>query len=120
MIAGGSPTVVSGSAITARGRSEEWRSVRLVPVAGSVMTAPVDSSEPVPAVVGTATTGAAAGKVRARGPPKASRAMRPGAAASGAPPATGAVTAAHSATALPASIAAPPPMAHTPSAPSAR
>ncbi len=58
VMAGGTPTVSSGSAITATGMMRGWKISRLVCVASSVMTETRPTSEPVPAVVGTATVGA--------------------------------------------------------------
>ena len=54
----GSPTVSSGSRITRPGIIRGWKMIRLVCSArASVMTEARPVSEPVPEVVGTATTG---------------------------------------------------------------
>ena len=55
---GGMPTVSSGSQITTFGIIIGWKIIFLVCVASSVMTPARPTSEPVPAVVGTATIGA--------------------------------------------------------------
>src|SRR6185437_9021918 len=55
---GGMPTVSSGSQITTRGIILGWKITFLVCVDSWVMTPARPTSEPVPAVVGTATTGA--------------------------------------------------------------
>ena len=58
VIAGGRPTVSSGSRITCAGIILGWKMIFLVRVARLVMTPARPTSEPVPAVVGTATIGA--------------------------------------------------------------
>ncbi len=58
VITGGMPTVSSGSQITIFGIIFGWKITFLVCVASCVMTPARPTSEPVPAVVGTATTGA--------------------------------------------------------------
>ena len=68
--AGGRPTVSSGSRITCAGIILGWKITFLVWVARLVMTPARPTSEPVPAVVGTATIGRDAGGVGA-GPPVA-------------------------------------------------
>jgi hypothetical protein len=55
---GGMPTVSSGSQMTILGIIFGWKITFLVWVASSVMTPARPTSEPVPAVVGTATIGA--------------------------------------------------------------
>ena len=55
---GGSPRHSSGSRITMAGSSRGWKINRLSCACSSVITATRPTSEPVPAVVGTATTGA--------------------------------------------------------------
>ncbi len=57
---GGMPVVSFGSAITIAGRSLGWKITFLVCVSSLVMTPARPTSEPVPAVVGTATIGAMA------------------------------------------------------------
>ena len=54
----GSPTVSSGSAITTTGSIFGWKMIFLVRSRTSVITDARPTSEPVPEVVGTATTGA--------------------------------------------------------------
>ncbi|KAG1172196.1 hypothetical protein G6F35_016910 [Rhizopus arrhizus] len=58
VIFGGSPTVSSGSRMTMAGSMRAWKMMRLTCAASSVMTDARPTSDPVPAVVGTATTGA--------------------------------------------------------------
>ena len=58
VIAGGMPTVSSGSQIVTAGIICGWKMIFLVCVASSVTTPARPTSEPVPAVVGTATIGA--------------------------------------------------------------
>ena len=55
---GGSPTVNSGSSMTTAGSMRGWKMIFLVWSERSVITEARPTSEPVPAVVGTATTGA--------------------------------------------------------------
>ncbi len=55
---GGRPRVSSGSAMTSPGSMRGWKMIFLVWSRSSVITAARPTSEPVPAVVGTATTGA--------------------------------------------------------------
>ena len=57
---GGMPTVSSGSQIVTFGSIRGWKMIFLVWVFSLVTTAARPTSEPVPAVVGTATTGAIA------------------------------------------------------------
>ena len=57
VMAGGMPTVSSGSQMVIFGIISGWKITFLVCVASSVMTPARPTSEPVPAVVGTATTG---------------------------------------------------------------
>ena len=64
----GMPTVSSGSAMTIAGSSFGWKITFLVCVASLVMTPARPTSEPVPAVVGTATIGAIAVGIGARPP----------------------------------------------------
>ena len=54
----GMPTVRAGSLMTTRGIIFGWKMMRLVWVRSSMITAARPTSEPVPAVVGTAMTGA--------------------------------------------------------------
>ena len=68
VMAGGMPTVSSGSAITTFGIIFGWKMIFLVCVVSSVRTPARPTSEPVPAVVGTATIGAIAVGVGARPP----------------------------------------------------
>ena len=65
---GGMPTVSSGSQITTFGIIFGWKMIFLVCVVSSVMTPARPTSEPVPAVVGTATIGAMPSRVGARPP----------------------------------------------------
>ncbi|MNT02988.1 hypothetical protein D3C72_1375040 [compost metagenome] len=55
---GGRPTVSSGSRMTMEGSMRAWKMMRFTWADSSVMTEARPTSEPVPAVVGTATTGA--------------------------------------------------------------
>ncbi|MNT77759.1 hypothetical protein D3C72_2169090 [compost metagenome] len=58
VILGGRPMVSSGSRITMDGSMRAWKMIRFTWADSSVMTDARPTSEPVPAVVGTATTGA--------------------------------------------------------------
>ena len=101
---GGMPTVSSGSAITIAGSSFGWKMIFLVWVASFVMTPARPTSEPVPAVVGTATIGAIASEfARVHQSPISSKSH------------TGRVWPAWKAMSLPRSSAEPPPKAMTPS-----
>ena len=101
---GGMPTVVPGSAITIAGSSFGWKITFLVCVASLVMTPARPTSEPVPAVVGTATIGAiASASARVHQSPISSKSQ------------TGRVCPAWKAISLPRSSAEPPPKAMTPS-----
>ena len=62
------PTVSSGSQIVTFGIISGWKMIFLVCVASSVMTPARPTSEPVPAVVGTATIGAMPVRIGARPP----------------------------------------------------
>ena len=74
VIAGGRPTVSSGSRITCAGSILGWKITFLVWVARLVMTPARPTSEPVPAVVGTATIGAMpAGSARVHQSPTSSK-----------------------------------------------
>ena len=55
---GGRPTVNSGSDITMAGTMVGWKMIFLTLISSLVMTLERPTSEPVPDVVGTATTGA--------------------------------------------------------------
>ena len=68
VIEGGMPTVSSGSQITTFGIIFGWKITFLVCVASSVTTPARPTSEPVPAVVGTATIGAILSGIGARPP----------------------------------------------------
>ena len=61
VIPGGSPQVRTGSTSACWARRSGLAMPALVWVASSVMTAPPETSEPVPAVVGTHTSGIAGG-----------------------------------------------------------
>ena len=109
VIAGGMPTVSSGSQIVIAGIILGWKITFLVCVASSVMTPARPTSEPVPAVVGTATIGAIPfGSARVHQSPTSSKSH------------IGRVCPAMKAMTLPASSAEPPPKATTPSWPPAR
>ena len=109
VIAGGRPTVSSGSRITCAGIILGWKITFLVRVARLVMTPARPTSEPVPAVVGTATIGAMpAGSARVHQSPMSSKSH------------IGRVWPRMKATTLPASSAEPPPKATTPSWPPSR
>ncbi|MNV34390.1 hypothetical protein D3C71_1258040 [compost metagenome] len=58
VILGGRPSVSSASRMTMAGSMRAWKMMRLTCAASSVMTDARPTSDPVPAVVGTATTGA--------------------------------------------------------------
>ena len=66
--AGGRPMVSSASQITCAGSILGWKITFLVCVARLVMTPARPTSDPVPAVVGTATIGAMPGGIGARPP----------------------------------------------------
>ena len=107
--AGGRPTVSSGSQITCAGIIFGWKITFLVCVARLVMTPARPTSEPVPAVVGTATIGAMpAGSARVHQSPMSSKSH------------IGRVCPRMKATTLPQSSAEPPPKATTPSWPPSR
>ena len=107
--AGGRPTVSSGSRITCAGSIPGWKITFLVWVARLVMTPARPTSEPVPAVVGTATTGAMPfGSARVHQSPMSSKSH------------IGRVWPRMKATTLPQSSAEPPPKATTPSWPPSR
>ena len=104
VIAGGMPTVSSGSQIVTFGIISGWKMIFFVWVASSVTTPARPTSEPVPAVVGTATIGAMpAGSARVHQSPTSSKSH------------IGRVCPAMKATTLPTSSAEPPPKATTPS-----
>jgi hypothetical protein len=104
--AGGQPTVSSGSTRATAGSIGRPRMLTLIRCSGTASTAFAVTSEPVPAVVGTATQGAV-GPVTGRPAPTTSRWS------DGSPPVPS-----RAATALPRSRTLPPPMATTTSAPS--
>ena len=107
--AGGRPTVSSGSRITCAGSMLGWKITFLVWVAPLVMTPARPTSEPVPAVVGTATIGAMpAGSARVHQSPTSSKSH------------IGRVWPRMKAMTLPQSSAEPPPKATTPSWPPSR
>ncbi len=102
------PTVSSGSQIVTFGSISGWKMIFLVWVFSLVTTAARPTSEPVPAVVGTATTGAIAlASARVHQSPTSSKSN------------TERVWPCISAISLPASSAEPPPNATTPSWPPA-
>ena len=104
VIVGGMPTVSSGSQIVTFGIISGWKMTFLVCVASCVMTPARPTSEPVPAVVGTAMTGAMPfGSARVHQSPTSSKSH------------IGRVCPAMKAMTLPASSAEPPPKATTPS-----
>ena len=104
VMAGGMPTVSSGSQMVIFGIISGWKITFLVCVASSVMTPARPTSEPVPAVVGTATTGRMPfGSARVHQSPTSSKSH------------IGRVCPAMKAMTLPASSAEPPPNAITPS-----
>ena len=108
VIAGGMPTVSSGSQITTFGIILGWKMIFLT-WSGLVSTAARPTSEPVPAVVGTATTGAiASASARVHQSPMSSKSQ------------TERDCPAMNATSLPTSRPEPPPKATTPSWPPAR
>ena len=103
------PVVSAGSQIVMRGIMAGWKITFLVWVASSVMTPARPTSEPVPAVVGTATIGAMPfGSARVHQSPTSSKSH------------IGRVCPAMKAMTLPTSSAEPPPKATTPSWPPAR
>ena len=105
----GMPTVSSGSAITIFGIISGWKMTFLVCVVSSVMTPARPTSEPVPAVVGTATIGKMPlGSARVHQSPMSSKSH------------IGRVWPAMKAMTLPVSSPEPPPKAMTPSWPPAR
>ncbi len=100
----GMPAVSSGSQITTFGIIFGWKITFLVWVASCVMTPARPTSEPVPAVVGTATTGAIlSGSARVHQSPISSKSQ------------SGRVCPAMKAMTLPVSRPEPPPKATTPS-----
>ena len=104
VMAGGMPTVSSGSQMVIAGIIFGWKITFLVCVASSVMTPARPTSEPVPAVVGTATIGRMPlGSARVHQSPMSSKSH------------IGRVCPAMKAMTLPASSAEPPPSAITPS-----
>mmetsp|Transcript_13488 Transcript_13488/g.40156 ORF Transcript_13488/g.40156 Transcript_13488/m.40156 type:complete len:214 (+) Transcript_13488:491-1132(+) len=104
----GRPVVSAGSRMTRPGSMFAWKMIFLVLVASSVTTAARPTSDPVPAVVGTATHGAMpASSTRACQSSRSSKSMR------------GRAWPTMRATHLAASIALPPPKAMTPSQPCA-
>ncbi len=106
---GGSGTVSSGSQITCAGIILGWKITFLVWLATFVITPARPTSEPVPAVVGTATIGAMpSGSARVHQSPMSSKSH------------IGRVWPFMKATTLPQSSAEPPPKAITPSWPPAR
>ena len=108
VIAGGMPTVSSGSQIVTFGSMPGWKMIFLVWVFSLVTTAARPTSEPVPAVVGTATTGAITeASARVHQSPTSSKSN------------TERVWSFMKAISLPASSAEPPPNATTPSCPPA-
>ena len=104
VMSGGMPTVNSGSQIAVLGIMSGWKITFLVRVASSVTTPARPTSEPVPAVVGTAMTGAIdPASARVQLSPTSSKSQ------------IGRVWPAANAISLPASSAEPPPNATTPS-----
>ena len=104
MSAGGSPAVSAGSQITRSGSIFGWKMRRFLCAASSVTTEQRPTSLPVPAVVGTATTGAIpAVSTRVQLSPTSSKSQ------------SGRVCPTMSATAFATSSALPPPNAITPS-----
>ena len=100
----GMPTVSSGSAITMPAGASGWKMIFLVWVASLVSTPARPTSEPVPAVVGTATIGAMASEfARVHQSPMSSKSQ------------IGRVWPAWKAISLPRSRPEPPPKAMTPS-----
>ncbi len=109
VIRGGMPTVSSGSQITTAGRIFGWKMTFFTWVDELVITPARPTSEPVPAVVGTATMGAmASASARVHQSPTSSKSH------------TGRVWPAMKAISLPRSRPDPPPKATTPSWPPAR
>ena len=105
----GNPTVSSGSRMTMAGNMRGWKMIFLTFSASCRMTDARPTSEPVPAVVGTATIGAIASELaRVQLSPASSKSHK------------GKLWPAISATALPASNPLPPPRAITPSWPPCR
>ena len=105
----GRPRVSSGSEITMPGSILGWKTIFLVWSDSSRITLARPTSEPVPAVVGTATIGAMpAGSARSQLSPRSSKSHN------------GRLWPAMSATALAASRPLPPPQAMTPSWPPSR
>jgi hypothetical protein len=103
-MAGGSPIVSSGSEITTPGIIFGWKMIFFWCVSSFRMTPARPTSEPVPAVVGIATTGAIpAGSARVHQSPMSSKSH------------IGRVCPDMNAMTLPASSAEPPPIATTPS-----
>ena len=98
------PTVSSGSQMVTFGIIWGWKMIFLVWLASSVTTAARPTSDPVPAVVGTATMGAIASALaRVHQSPTSSKSHN------------GRVCPAMNAITLPTSSAEPPPKAMTPS-----
>ena len=105
----GRPTESSGSEMTISGIIFGWKMIFFSCVSSLVMTLARPTSEPVPAVVGTATTGAMPlGSARVHQSPMSSKSQ------------SGRVWPAMKAIALPTSRAEPPPKATTPSWPPSR
>ena len=103
------PTVSSGSAITTAGSTLGWKMIFFTWVSELVMTLARPTSDPVPAVVGTATMGAIpSGSARVHQSPMSSKSH------------TGRVWPDMKATILARSSPEPPPKAITPSWPPAR
>ncbi|MNF39991.1 hypothetical protein D3C85_604260 [compost metagenome] len=108
VIFGGRPMLSCGSRMTRAGSIRGWKMMRLMCSASSVITEARPTSEPVPAVVGTATTGAMpATSTRLQLSPTSSKSH------------SGRFWPTIRAMALPASSAEPPPKAITPSWPPA-
>ena len=104
VIRGGKPRVNAGSAMTICGRICGWKMIFLMWFCSSVMTEARPTSEPVPAVVGTAMMGAMPeGSARVQLSPTSSKSQ------------IGNVWPLMKAIALPASRPLPPPKATTPS-----
>ncbi|MNK97651.1 hypothetical protein D3C87_1179950 [compost metagenome] len=105
----GMPTVSSGSQMTTPGKSFGWKMIFFTWVCELVMTLARPTSEPVPAVVGTATIGAIfEASARVHQSPISSKSQ------------TGRVCPAMKAMVLPRSRPEPPPKATTPSWPPSR
>ena len=103
-MSGGRPTESAASEMTISGIIFGWKMIFFSCVSSLVMTLARPTSEPVPAVVGTATTGAMPlGSARVHQSPMSSKSHK------------GRVWPAMKAMALPTSSAEPPPKATTPS-----